>query len=528
VLDTRRVLQQSTHQVLVAYYRLSERVADFFNLSRRLSLLALLIALGLSYLLALAIFHEAWIGVGLIMVVFVVLPVLAVRIDWLIISVMLAVASLISPVFWDTLALAEEGITLPNIMILLGLLMLVLRAAAGYTSPRALWLNPTTLAVMFFLSMVAIAFVYHVMVLRLPYRKELAELLHLMMWMLYFLTLGVLRDRRVLRTLQFGLLGVAFIGAVPTALQSIFGEEALFFIKLTHKDIRLEQAEGLLRVIPPGDNLLLVAFLVCAQMVALSRGGKRLGWLLLLGVYTTAILMTLTRHTWFAALLGLGIFWLFADTRTKVNTAIVSIIIAFVAASVVLLTRPVKVHTPDDFFAKIGRRFISTFYEDPQQYSLSRVTSMGQRTNEMRFVLSKLPESPWFGYGWSVRQPVKIAYTPYVGTTYQPTTYIHNSFWWIVGKGGIVGTAGLLVLWLTGIWRGYRLYRAATDPHTKAWLLALWVSFLCLILAAQFEPVFWIRNRIVAPAMVLALMEGIHYFSTRNVRDVQTAQAQTH
>jgi len=516
MISPRRALEQSTHQVLIAYYRLSEQVADFFNLSRRLSLLSLLIGLGLAYLLALAVFREAWLGVGLLMVVFVVLPVLAVRLDWLIISVLLAVASLISPVFWDVLALGERGVTLPNIMILLGLLILVVRAAAGYTTPRQLWLTPTTLAVSVFLLMVALSSAYHVLVLRLPYRKELAELLHLMMWLLYFLVLGVLRDQKVLRTLQFGVLAVAFAGAIPTALQGIVGEQALFFIKLTQRDVRLEQMEGLLRVIPPGENLMMVAFLISVQMVAVSSGVKRVGWILLLGVYATAILMTLTRHTWFAALFGVGVFWLFADARTKVNTAILAFITVFVVASAVFLVRPLKVHSPDDFFAKIGRRFLSTFHEDPTQYSLSRVTSVGQRTNEMLFVLRKFPESPWFGYGWSIRQPVKIEYNPYVGTTFQPTTYIHNSFWWIVGKGGIVGTAGLLFLWLTGILRGYQLYRRATDPQARAWLLALWVSFLCLIIAAQLEPVFWIRNRIVAPVMALALMEAVYYFSRRD------------
>ncbi len=45
--------------------------------------------------------------------------------------------------------------------------------------------------------------------------------------------------------------------------------------------------------------------------------------------------MTITWHISCAALFGLGIVWLFADTLTKVNTAMVSIIIAFAVASVV-------------------------------------------------------------------------------------------------------------------------------------------------------------------------------------------------
>lgn len=507
-------LTQFYHRILIAYYRLSERMAEFFSLSRRLSLLMLAVALLSAGLATRAVINGAWIGAGLIVVLFVLLPYFAIRPEWTIISVTFAVASLISVVFWDALALGEQGITLPNILVMYGLLVVVLRAVAGVNVNRALWFTPSSIAVTLFLVVsIGLTFLYHVFVTGLSYRKELSVIQHDIMWLLYFVFIGVATSERKLRFLQTGILTVAFIGSIPTILQAIVGEHALFFLKLTQKDIRLEQTEGLLRVLPPGENLILVALLIAVQMAIASSESKRLGWLMLAFVYGMAMLMTLTRHTWFGALFALTLIWWFSDTRTKVATAIGALFVTVIVLMLALMTSSATVYQSDSFFAKIQRRFLSTFHEDPQQFIHGHVSSVGQRTYEMNYILRRLPESPWFGFGWSRELPVRLDSNPYMGSmVFAKTTYIHNAFWWIVAKGGIVGAIGLLILWLTGIVRGYLLFKRATDPQARAWLLALWVSFMALIIAAQFEPVFWMRSRIIAPVLTLALMETIFYF----------------
>ncbi len=507
---------QSYRRLLVGWFRLQEKLLDYFNLSRRLSLLILLLGAIQAYLLARTIMDESWLLLGLLVIGFLVLPVLALRPEWIVVSVAFLVASLISPVFWDTLALAERGVTLPNILVLYGLLILLFRLASGQPVNSELWKTPTTVAITVFLILTVITgFLYHVIVMELPYRKELAELEHMILWLTYYLVLGLCVDERRLRHVQIGILLVAALGAVPTILQAIFGPERLFFLKLTQRDIRIVPTEGLTRVIPLGENLITVTFLISWQMMIASRGAKRLGWGLLGTLYGFALLMTLTRHVWFGVLFALAILWLLSDTRTKVITAIAAALLSSVIASVVLLARPAGGYTRDDFFSRISRRFLSTFAEDPQQHSFTRHSSVGQRVYEMRTIMQHWAQSPWLGYGWSTRLPLKIAWEPYRGKTVNPVTYVHNSFWWILGKGGIVGAAGLLLLCITGIIRGYQLYRRAVDPFARAWLLALWGGFFAIIVAAQFEPVFWVRNRLIAVALTLAFAECVYYFSQK-------------
>lgn len=516
-----RAMTQSYHRILTVYYRLSERVAESFNLSARLSLLMLLIAaLGCAGIAA-AVFYEAWFGVVALMILFVLLPALIVYPELIIICVLLAVASLVSPAFWDTLALGDRGITLPNMLVALGLVIVLMRACAGNLPIRALWVNPTTLAILVFLTLsVPVGLIYHRIFGGLTIRSQLSEMQDMIIWMVYFIIIGIVVTSKTLRHLQIGLLFVALVGSVPTILQAIVGERALFFLKLTEWDIPLMKMEGLVRVLPPGHYLYVVSFLVSTQMAIASSGSKRWGWGMLALIYGLAILMTLTRHSWFGAMLGVGLLWLFGDSSTKAKAVILLGLVVAAIVSLTMMMRPVPVYQPTDFFAKIQRRFLSTFTEDPEHYALGSPTSIGQRVFETRYVLNKFPESPWFGFGWGTKHPLRIRRSPYVGSTYEVRTYIHNSFVWILGKGGLIGIAGLLALCFTGILRGYLLYKQATDQYARAWLLALWVAFLVLLLAAQFEPVFWIRNRIVSLVMVLALMECIHYFSQKK-QDVE-------
>lgn len=516
MIGVSRAMTQSYHRILTVYYRLSERVAESFNLSARLSLLMLLVAAVGCTGIAFAVFYEAWFGIAALLILFVLLPVLIVVPELIVICVLLAVASLVSPAFWDTLALGDRGITLPNILVALGLLIVLMRACAGKLPIRALWVSPTTLAILVFLTLsVPVGLMYHYIFGGLTIRSQLSEMQDMIIWMIYFIIIGIVVTSKTLRHLQIGLLFVALVGSIPTILQAIMGERALFFLKLTEWDIPLMRMEGLVRVLPPGHYLYVVSFLISTQMAIISSGSKRWGWGLLATIYGLAILMTLTRHSWFGALFGLSLLWLFGDSRTKVNTAIMLVLAATVIGSLIAFIRPPHVQQPTDFFAKIQRRFISTFTENPEHYAQGSPSSIGQRVFEMRYILNKFPESPVFGFGWGTKHPLRVRRSPYVGNTYEVRTYIHNSLLWILGKGGIIGTVGLLTLCITGVVRGYLLYKQTINRHARAWLLALWVAFLVLLLAAQFEPVFWIRNRIVSLVMVLALMECIYYFSQK-------------
>ncbi len=515
-----RAVTQSYTRLLILTYRLGERLDEAWNLSRRLSLLMLVLAALGSAGIAAAVFYEDWFSVAALMVLFVLLPALVVFPELIVVCVLLAVASLVSPAFWDTLAFGERGVTLPNLLIALGVLVVLMRTCAGNLPHAALWRNPTTYAVAFFLIIsVPVGLIYHHLVTGLTIRSQLSEMQDMLLWLVYFIIIGIVVTQRSLRYLQFGLLFVAFVGAVPTILQAILGERALLFLKLTEWDIPLMKMEGLLRVLPPGHYLYVVSFFVAVQMSSVSSAARRWGWLVLAAVYGLAILMTLTRHSWFGALFGLGLLWLFGDSRTKSVTLILVGVVLAVVTSLVLMVRAVPAGQPNDFFAKIQRRFISTFAENPEHYALGSPTSVGQRVFETRYVLNKFPESPYFGFGWGTKHPLRIRRSPYVGSTYEVRTYIHNSLVWILGKGGLVGVLGLLTLWTTVAVRGYRLYRQTSEPYARAWLLALWVSFLVLLLAAQFEPVFFIRNRIVAPVMVLGLMETVYYFSKKHPQE---------
>jgi hypothetical protein len=516
--------------VLSAYYRLAESVQEYFNLSRRLNLLIFAIALLGSIGIAVSVQYEAWIGTILLMLVMVVVPLMVVYPELIVVGILLCVASVVSPFLWDRIFLGDRGITLPNLLIALGLTVVLFRHITGKNSPGKLWFSPSAVAIVTLLLLtVPAGLLYHYLFRGWSIRSQLSEMEYMLAWLIFFIAIGIMRTEKTVRNLQVGFLFVAAVGALATVLQALLREKAVFFLRLAEWDIPVRDTEGLLRVLPPGQYLFLVGLMVSTQMSTVRAGPRRWGWIALTALYGLAVVFTLTRHSWFGALFGLGLIWLFGSSRTKVNLLLIAFLTVAVVGSLTMFARPAWVTQPTDIVAKLQRRFVSTFTEPPNRYTYGVPSSVGQRLFEMRYILDRLPESPWFGLGWGTKHPLRVTKSPYVGSTYEMRTYIHNSILWILGKGGIVGLAGLLILIFTGLIRGYWLYRITPPQETyaRSWLLALWISWLMLLLAAQFEPVFWTKNRLVAPAMVLALMEGLYYFSTRNTPALQTAEAET-
>jgi hypothetical protein len=525
-----RVVTQSYYRVVSGYYRLAESIQDYFNLSRRLNLLIFAIALLGSIGIAVSVQYEAWVGTILLMLVMVMLPMMTVYPELIVVGILLCVASVVSPFLWDRIFLGDRGITLPNLLISLGLVVVLFRHLTSKASPGKLWSSPSTIAIIAFLILtVPVGLLYHSLFRGWSIRSQLSEMEYMLAWLTFFIAIGIMRTERTLHNLQVGLLFVAGIGALATVLQALLGQRAVFFLRLAEWDIPVRDTEGLLRVLPPGQYLVLVSMVISAQMSTVREGPRRWGWIALTALYGLAIVFTLTRHSWFGAMLGLGLIWLFGSSRTKVNLLLIAFVTVAVVGSLTMFARPAWVTQPTDIVAKLQRRFISTFTEPPNRYTYGVPSSVGQRLFEMQYIMDRLPDSPWFGLGWGTKHPLRVTKSPYVGSTYEMRTYIHNSILWILGKGGIVGLVGLLVLLLTGTVRGYMLYKRTSPDKTyvRSWLLALWISWLMLLLAAQFEPVFWTKNRLVAPAMILALMEGLYYFGTKNTADSQASETQT-
>lgn len=504
-----RTLSGYYARILVSWYRLNERIGDFFHFSRRLNLLILSLALLFCWGLAVAITNEAWVAVIGLMFVGVVLPLLAVFPEAVVLLVAIMLSSVISPLLWDHLPLFYKGLSLPYVLLIYAAGVVAWKQIVTLSPYLQRWKTPTSLAIIAFLVLVVpVGLGYHTLVANYPASKQLAEMSPLVTWLIFFILTGSLTSERRLHVVQAGILIIAAVGSLATILQGIFGERALFFLKLGEKDIRLEYSEGLVRVLPPG-MLFLMAFIVGWQMTSASSGPKRVLWLLLTLMGAGAILFTQLRHFWVISLFAILLMWWYSERRARVAMTITAVLLLTLATAFITLVRSAPSSRSDDFFARLQRRWESTFREEPRQYS----SSLGFRMQEIAQISEQWKQSPWFGIGHGKPYRVDQRYNPYLdSTTYTFNSYIHNSFWWALGKGGIIGAIGILTLWIVGIVRGYRLQSRAVRPEARAWLLALWVCYVAFVLSAQLHPAFWNDKNIVSIAVTLGLMEVIADF----------------
>lgn len=501
-----RTLSDYYTKVMVLRYRLSERIGDYFHLSRRLNLLILALSLLLCWVLAIAITNEAWITVVGLMVLGVILPLLTLFPETAVLLVAIMLSSVISPLLWDKLPSLYKGLSIPYLLLIYAAVVVTWKQVVTLSPNLKRWVTPNSLAIIAFLVLVVpVGLGYHTLIAGAPALKQLAEMRHLVTWLIFFILTGSLTSERRLHVLLAGILIIAALGSLASILQGIFGEKALFFLKLGEKDIRLEYSEGLVRVLPPG-MLFSMAFIIGWQMTSASSGLKRVLWLLLTLLGAGAILFTQLRHFWILGLLALLLMWWHSAPQTKTAMAMTAMLLVTLAAAFIALSRSTPASRSDDFFARLQRRWESTFQEEPRQYS----TSLGFRMREIAQLSEQWKRSPWFGIGHGKPYRVDQRWDPYVGSaTYTFNSYVHNSFWWALGKGGIIAAIGIVVLWIVGIVRGYQLQRQAICSEARAWLLALWICYVVFVLSAQLHPAFWIDKNIVAIATTLGLMEVI-------------------
>ncbi len=296
------MVTQSYYRVLSAYYRLAESVQEYFNLSRRLNLLIFAIALLGSIGIAVSVQYEAWIGTILLMLVMVVVPLMVVYPELIVVGILLCVASVVSPFLWDRIFLGDRGITLPNLLIALGLTVVLFRHITGKNSPGKLWFSPSAIAIVTLLLLtVPVGLLYHYLFRGWSIRSQLSEMEYMLAWLIFFIAIGIMRTEKTVRNLQVGFLFVAAVGALATVLQALLREKAVFFLRLAEWDIPVRDTEGLLRVLPPGQYLFLVGLMVSTQMSTVRAGPRRWGWIALTALYGLAVVFTLTRHSWFGA-----------------------------------------------------------------------------------------------------------------------------------------------------------------------------------------------------------------------------------
>jgi O-antigen ligase len=327
-------------------------------------------------------------------------------------------------------------------------------------------------------------------------------------YLMFFVTLLCLRERRNMRVLLTTLLVMAVIVAIMMFVQFAAGNRFQVFFG----NIRVESFGSFAgRILPPGVELIwMVVPFVIARIPIVTPHARR--WLVAaLAVLFGGLLLTFTRSVWMGTLLSMTIMAIMG--RGPVRVGVLRMFVAMGAFVAVLLVVLQLVSTDNEnYMTPYVKRFTSIFKAE----SYEEGSSANVRKEEILAAWPKIVEKPWFGVGVGGTYAYIEAWDDRDHRRYwQPVTYIHNAYVLLLTHTGIVGFTTCMIMLATFFVRARNIFKQLTRPDDRATVMAGIGAIASVMLASMMQPSLWYPPAVPCIGTIFGLVEVTRYFAQR-------------
>lgn len=247
----------------------------------------------------------------------------------------------------------------------------------------------------------------------------------------------------------------------------------------------------------PGEPLFFATLAVTMTLIAYEgfRGWRTVGYLALAVFAVVALAITFSRGAWVATLIALGVAVVLMPARRRWTVIKYAAGLGLLAlVSITLFMGPLAV----DIVTVMAERFGSIL-------SAAVDLSLRNRLAESAEVVSRIAESPVFGYG------LGYYYSFFPLIPYEmPTWYVHNAYLYIWLKLGLIGLVVFLVWYFTVLIHGYRLYRALRDPFLQPLILGVTSVMIAMLPLSVTSPQFIQKDSILFLALSMGIIERLY------------------
>jgi hypothetical protein len=458
---------------------------------------SLVIAAGLGWLLGLAIlqFSPLWVLAGLLAMGFLVLVVLRPELGLLAILVMTSTI-----VFENRLPLVPIGIGSLHVpdVILLGLLgLIIVRSLAepGFKLIR----TPLDLPLLAFYGIGLLSTFIAVLQSSVPGQEALRETRAFTYYLAFFVVTNLVRKRVQIVFLIQGLSLLSTVVAGAMIAQFLLGRSVnLFPGRVEALETQGVSYGDVTRVLPPGQSLVMVAFIALVVLLVFDKS-RPLAIIRLLqgGVLGLAVILTFNRNFWVAV--GLGLLLLvflvpWHDRRKLVGLAITALVLGTIVLAPMLTEPDSKAKS---LVTASSERLATLFRPETVQEG-----SLQFRYIEYEYAIPQVLSHPLLGLGFGAQ------YRPWDRRLDWANSdgrgYIHNGHVWIMLRTGLLGYACFIWLSVLFVARGLRSWRHISDRFMQAILLAFILIYVGVSVGAIVSPIYTQWNWIP----VLGIMMG--------------------
>jgi hypothetical protein len=377
-------------------------------------------------------------------------------------------------IFEDRMPLIPIGIGSLHIadvilLALFGLVLLRWLAESDFQIVR----TPIDLPLLAFYSVAVLSTFTAILASSLGFNQGLRGIRDITYYLAFLLVTNLVREHRQLTLLRRGILILATAVAMAMIAQYVMGASLhLLPGRVETLSTRGHTYGGVFRILPPGQSLILVAFIVSTVTLVLTRfRPSSMLRLLQWGLLGLVVLLTFNRTYWVAVaveLLLLGYLVKGHDRRRLIGW---SLLVAFLG-TVTLIAAVYEPESPTASLASASYQRLRTLV-DPDT---PREDSLEMRYVEYEYAVPQVSSLPLIGLGIGSRYrpwDPRIDWEAPGGLGFDGRAYIHNGHLWILLQSGLLGYLCFAWMSLTFLARGFRQWRRIPDPRTRAAVLGL-------------------------------------------------------
>jgi hypothetical protein len=335
-------------------------------------------------------------------------------------------------------------------------------------------------------------------------------------YFLFFLITNLITEKDQIKLLIKGLLAIGAVVAAAMVVQAIIGESVQLMPGRIESATTFGSQFEALRILPPGQTLVFVTFIMSICMITFTRDRQILfsGSFYLVLLLGAGVVLTYNRSYWVTAILGIMLLLLITATENKIRLAALLTVVLIFGGSTLALFGGTE--------GKIGATINAVTYRFTSIFAgkeLRHSSPVDDRRIENEYAVEQIKKHPLLGIG--------------LGNDYRPqiygpedtlNNYVHNAYLWLLTDMGIVGFLFYCWFYFRFLIRAARNWQRITDIFLQSAVVGFLISGVAMLLMALYIPVFMEWFSIVVIASMAGLTEVLIRNSELGVEDMDTVE----
>jgi len=322
----------------------------------------------------------------------------------------------------------------------------------------------------------------------ITFNQSLGEMRILSFYLTFFIITNLIRDEQRLRRLLNGIMLLSTLVALAMIAQYLLGEairilpgrvETLGTAGIT--------SEGVSRVLPPGQTLVMVGFFSLIVLTIVDRTQPiSMGRFFQIAILGFSVLLTFNRNFWIGIGLALFIMACLVPIPDKLRLIKMAILGALLGG-IVLVSALISIRDQSVKLINASLTRMATLF-NPETL---KEESLRYRYIENSYALPQIASHPLVGLGLGAHyRPLDLRIDRARIMTYDKLSYIHNGHLWVLLKTGLIGYVCLLWVLFLHIKRGVQKWRRVSDPFMRGIVLSFSIMIIAILAAAFVSPLF--------------------------------------